>query len=158
MQPARYNPAMHRRRFLTLAVRDALAGIPGIVGAVRLGHPLASANAHELPSLFVYNFDGKVSVIARNLPTGRPTDRTFRIIVGAITSRAAYEGGALDEIAAEMERRVFSSQAIRQAAPIDVSLAGETFDPLDGSAVSFSLIFDFTARMTEGTPEISNQE
>ncbi len=148
---------MHRRRYLTLAVRDALAGIPGVVGSVRLGQPNASASAHEMPAIFVFNFDGKSNVVARNMSAGRPTERTFRIIAGIMTSRSAYEAGVLDEFTAEIERRIFNSQAIREAAPIDVSLSGETFDFFGGNeAAAVSLIFDFTARMTEGVPEISN--
>jgi hypothetical protein len=145
---------MHIRRQLTLAVRDAIAGIPGVVGSVKMGKPVASLQPHELPGLFIYNDEGRSLIASRNRPAQRPIERTFRVMTGTLVSRDHYAAGVLDEVSGEIERRVFADAGIRAIAKLDVALTGEVFDYFGGpEAVAVALIFDFSVRMTEGDTE-----
>lgn len=146
---------MHIRRHILERFQAGLTGIPGVavdpaIDLVRVG---AFPTGARLPALFVFAGKESIAPVTQNAAL-RITRRTLEVYVVLLVSREGYRDGTADEIALEVERRVFKSGAVKGLPIKQLSLIRTDTD-FEGSQAAIAMVFEAEFHAGEGEPSIS---
>ncbi len=149
---------MHMRRQLRETLASVLEGIEG--ARVLLTHRVSVAAAlaeQGSVAVMVYPVADMPPVRASNANQGaRPTWRGFAFGVAVVATDEDAEDGRLDEVSAEVERRVFAEAGpLRALATRDIVNAGGETSVVDVSdrAVALVTVVELHVPMREGVPD-----
>lgn len=148
---------VHMRRQLREALTASLDGIDGV--RVLQTHRIAMAVAlaeQGTSAVCVFPIgDLEPQRISNSIQGPRPTYRSFQFGVAIVVNDEDADEGRLDEIDAEIERRIFESGTpLRALATRDIINRGGEVSVIETSesAVALVTVYELVAPMREGEP------